>query len=94
VARSQPFKMRLLDVEVADLDARAEREGIAKADVIRRAMGWDAVNLVKPSSPAASDGEPAPAPRRPSPSASKEPGVAAASELARRIKERREGGGG
>lgn len=88
MARTQPFKMRLLEEEVADLTARAEREGIAKADVIRRAMGWDAVELVKQESSHAAARATSP-PAAPSPS-SKEPGVAGLAELTRRIEERKE----
>ncbi len=88
MARTQPFKIRLLDTEIADLEARATRDGIAKADVIRKAMGWTVVGLVK-SSRLPGNGSPAAPPRPASPSASDEPGVAAAGELARRIAERR-----
>jgi hypothetical protein len=91
MARGKDFKMRLLDEEVADLDARAARDGLAKADVIRKAMGWAPVNLLKPSSPATGDTNGAHRPPKSSPS-SEEPGVAAASELARRIAERRQKG--
>lgn len=78
--------MRLLDDEAADLEARASRDGLAKADVIRKAMGWKTVELVKASSSAGSDPSPPPAP--PS-SASSEPGVAGMAGLAKRIEERR-----
>jgi len=85
--RGQDFKIRLLDEEAADLDARAARDGLAKADVIRKAMGWAPVNLVKASPPAAGD-----TPPPPSPSAADGPGMAAASELARRIAARQQKG--
>lgn len=83
--RATPFKMRLTDEEVVDLEARARRDGIAKADVIRKAMGWEVVGLVKPSTDDANGTAPPP-PASPS---AEEPGVAAAGELARRIAERR-----
>jgi hypothetical protein len=78
--------MRLTDEEAVDLEARASRDGIAKADVNRKAMGWEVVGLVKPPAPEANGSAPPPPV---SPSATEQPGVAAAGELARRIADRR-----
>lgn len=86
--REHGYKLRLGDAEHDDLERRAAEEGIAKADVIRKAMGWDPVGLIGPDS-----APPAAAPARPAPTgrAADEdgPGARGISELARRIAERR-----
>jgi len=84
--RGHDFKMRLLDDEAADLAARAARDGLAKADVIRKAMGWEPVELVKAPSPGDRDVSPPPPPPT---SASSEPGVSGMAGLAKRIEDRR-----
>jgi hypothetical protein len=45
--RGHTYPLRLGDEEAADLERRAEERGIAKADVIREAMGWAPVGLIR-----------------------------------------------
>lgn len=85
--RDHTFPLRLGDDEADDLERRAAEEGIAKADVIRKAMGWDPVGLIGPGS-----APPAPGPARPAPTGKpaddEGPGQRGITELARRIAER------
>lgn len=85
--RDHIYRLRLGDDERADLAARAATEGIAKADVIREAMGWEPEGLIRPPA----ESPPSPTPKPPPTGEGEEPGVAAVSELARRIQERRNG---
>lgn len=48
--RRHVFVLRLGDAEHADLQSRADAEGIAKADVVRKALGWEVEGLIKPAS--------------------------------------------
>lgn len=85
--REHDFKLRLGDEERDDLERRAAEQGIAKADVIREAMGWEPEGLIKPDSP-----QPPPARSRPKPSApagdEDGPGARGIAELTRRLAER------
>jgi hypothetical protein len=85
VRREHTFPLRLSDAEHDDLERRAAKGGIAKADVIREAMGWDPVGLIGPNS------DPPP-PRRSEttgkPVAEQGPGQRGLSLLTRRIAER------
>lgn len=85
--REHTFPLRLGDEERDDLERRAAEEGVARADVIRKAMGWDPVGLIGPDSPA----PPVPVRSVPpgKPASDEGPGARGLSELARRIAERR-----
>lgn len=85
--REHTFPLRLGDAERDDLERRAAEEGVAKADVIRKAMGWDEVGLIGPDSAKAA---PAPARREPPrPTGGEDgPGARGIAELTRRIAER------
>lgn len=88
--RDHTFPLRLGDEERDDLERRAAEEGIAKADVIRAAMGWDPVGLIGPDPAPLAAGVPdlpAPEPTG-SPADDDGPGARGISELARRIAER------
>ena len=91
--RDHIYRLRLGDAERDDLGARAAAEGIAKADVIREAMGWEPEGLIRPGSAAKpASRPPAPADAANDPGDAAGPGTAAVSELARRIQERKSRG--
>jgi len=89
--REHTFRVRLGDAEHEDLAARAAAEGIAKADVIRKALGWEPEGLIRrkadPSSPASR----ATNPTTGSTAGDEDgPGARGLTELARRIAERQQ----
>ncbi len=86
--RDHIYRLRLGDAERDDLDARAAAEGIAKADVIRDAMGWEREGLIGPSDSAPPRARRAPEPTG-KPADEEGPGQRGVSELARRIAERK-----
>jgi hypothetical protein len=45
--RGHTYRLRLGDEEHDDLERRAAEHGIAKADVIREAMGWEPEGLIR-----------------------------------------------
>lgn len=81
--RARVYVLRLGDAEHADLQSRADAEGIAKADVIRKAMGWEPEGLIKP----ASEKRPPRRRRRAKPKADPDvgPGERSLDELMRRL---------
>lgn len=45
--REHTYRLRLGDAEHDDLEQRANDGGVAKADVIREAMGWEPEGLIR-----------------------------------------------
>lgn len=86
--REHFYKLRLGDAERDDLDQRAAEKGIAKADVIREAMGWEPEGLIRRD---AGEAPPRPARQRNGSAAGGEngPGERGMAELTRRIAERK-----
>jgi hypothetical protein len=86
VRREHVFRLRLNDSEHDDLERRATESGMAKADVIRLAMGWRPEGLIHRDLPPARTPAPASASvPPPAPDAEAGPGDRGLDLLMRRI---------
>jgi hypothetical protein len=82
MSRSEVFRFRLTPEEQDRLAREAADAGLSKADLIRRALGWDG-RAQPTASPAAAI--PPPVPKGKAADPKREPGKAAIEELAKRI---------
>jgi hypothetical protein len=93
--RGHVYRLRLGDEEHDELERRAAERGIAKADVIREAMGWEPEGLIRreadPPTPQKISAPPAP-PTTGTPAGDDDgPGARGLSVLRERIERRRAG---
>jgi hypothetical protein len=82
--RGAVFQLRLLDDEPQRLEDQAKEAGLSKADLIRKALGWDITGRPTRSSPPQSAVPTDPAGRPIDPD--KQPGLAAIHQIARKLK--------
>lgn len=92
--RGHTYRLRLGDEEHDDLERRAAAAGIAKADVIREAMGWEPEGLIRreaaPPTPAQKISAPPALPTTSTPAGDDDgPAARGLSVLAQRIAARR-----
>jgi hypothetical protein len=83
MSRRSVFQLRLLDTEAQRLEDQAKEAGLSKADLIRKALGWDTTDR-SPRTPTPQLAvPPAPAERPVDPE--RQPGLAAIQEIANKL---------
>lgn len=84
--RDAVFQLRLSTPEAERLESQAADAGLSKADLIRKALGWDITGLTRSAAkPSPSSPRPKPLPAARKPSLGTRPGELGLAALRRRI---------